>query len=113
MGIALQHAAEWPDAKTPKAAHRHALSRELPQHLAHRRKVGFTIRMTKEFARPDFLDRFRSLTDHTSPLRGFLQRPRIERLGELMKNSRELPVQTQYFAFGVVFLDQWLRDALR
>ena len=113
MGIALQHAAEWPDAKTPKAALRHALSRELPQHLAHRRKVGFTIRMTKEFARPDFLDRFRSLTDHTSPLSGFLHRPRIERLGELMKNSRELPVQTQYFAFGVVFLDQWLRDALR
>lgn len=112
MGIALEHAAAWPDAKTPKTALRHGLGRELPGHLAHRRKVGFTIRMTEEFARPEFLDRFMTLGDHTSPLRDFLDRPRLERIGDLMRRSRELPVQTQYFAFGAVFLDQWLRNGL-
>ncbi len=68
--------------------------------------------MTEEFARPGFLDRFMTLADGSSPLNGFLDRPRIERLGHLMGRSRELPVQTQYFAFGAVFLDQWLRDGL-
>ena len=112
MGIALGPASAWPESKTPKAALRHGLSRELPAHLAHRKKVGFTIRMTEEFARPGFLDRFMTLADGSSPLNGFLDRPRIERLGHLMGRSRELPVQTQYFAFGAVFLDQWLRDGL-
>jgi hypothetical protein len=67
--------------------------------------------MSDEFARPEFLDRFMTLADGTSPLADLLHRPRLERLGDLMRNGRELPVQTQYFAFGVVFLDQWLRDA--
>lgn len=111
MGIALGPASKWPEAQTPKAALRHGLSRELPSHLAHRKKVGFTIRMSDEFARPEFLDRFMTLADGTSPLADLLHRPRLERLGDLMRNGRELPVQTQYFAFGVVFLDQWLRDA--
>lgn len=66
--------------------------------------------MTEEFARPEFLDRFMTLGDRTSPLRDFLDRPRLERLSDLMRRIRELPVQTQYFAFNAGFLDQWLRN---
>lgn len=106
--LAIGRARYWPGHKEPKWVLKALLADSVPSDMVYRPKSGFVGPYRETFARPQFVSALDRVIEGESMLGAFLDYRVLIDLRNRVSQRAQLPGQTYWFLWAVVFLNSWL-----
>jgi asparagine synthetase B (glutamine-hydrolysing) len=106
--LAMGRARLWPRDSEPKWVLKALLADFVPSDMVYRRKSGFVGPYREIFSQQTFLSSLDRLIEEGPELRPYLNHDVIKTLRSQAIRKKQLPGQTNWFLWAVVFLNNWL-----